>query len=161
MNAPTGIQYRTFAIAKPDNAEEEDIALCCSSEEPVERSFGTEVLDHSPESVDMSRMTNGAPLLVNHNPDDQVGVVTPEEIARVEISKQRMDAYGVGVRAGCITPNLDDETALRAATELPAPSSDVAKSWTIDGGSRKPITLQSGKVATPNPSAPMQPQPQA
>lgn len=76
MNAPTGIQYRTFAIAKPDNAEEEDIAMCCSSEEPVERSFGTEVLDHSPESVDMSRMTNGAPLLVNHNPDDQVGVVT-------------------------------------------------------------------------------------
>ena len=76
MNAPTGIQYRTFAIAKPANAEEEDIALCCSSEEPVERSFGTEVLDHSPESVDMSRMTNGAPLLVNHNPDDQVGVVT-------------------------------------------------------------------------------------
>ena len=87
------------------------------------------------------------------------GVVTPEEIARVEISKQRMDAYGVGVRAGCITPNLDDETALRASTELPAPSTEVAKSWAIDGGSRKPITLQSGKVATPNPSQPMQPQP--
>lgn len=82
------------------------------------------------------------------------GVVLPEEIARVELSKLKLDAYGVGVRAGCVTPNLDDETDLRADTELPKPSAEVVKSWVVDGGSRKPITLQSGKVATPNPAAP-------
>lgn len=94
MNAPTGIQYRTVIFDKPDSADVEEFGMACSSEEPVQRSFGTEILDHSPECVDMGRMRSGAPLLVNHDPADQVGVVTQATVdadkrmrAKVKFSK--------------------------------------------------------------------------
>jgi len=51
------------------------IRLSFSSEEPVEREFGLEVLDHSEGAVDLSRIASSGPLLVNHNRDDVVGVV--------------------------------------------------------------------------------------
>lgn len=63
--------------------KDEDMSIECSfsSEEPVDRSFGVEVLDHSPSSVDLSRLNNSAPLLLNHDWNDQVGVVEKAEIA--------------------------------------------------------------------------------
>jgi len=63
--------------------KDEDMSIECSfsSEEPVDRCFGIEVLDHSPSSVDLSRLNNAAPLLLNHNWDDQIGVVEKAEIA--------------------------------------------------------------------------------
>ncbi|MBM4201462.1 MAG: phage major capsid protein, partial [Gammaproteobacteria bacterium] len=51
------------------------VELSFSSESPVERQFGAEILDHAPGSVRIGRLNGAAPLLVNHNPDDQVGVV--------------------------------------------------------------------------------------
>ncbi len=48
-----------------------------SSEAPVERWFGTEVLSHDPAHIRMGRIDgNAAPLLFNHNWDDPVGMVT-------------------------------------------------------------------------------------
>ena len=61
------------------------VKLAFSSEEPVERSFGIEILDHSPSSVDLTRMLSGAPLLVDHDATDQVGVVE-----RVSIDQDRV-----------------------------------------------------------------------
>lgn len=46
-----------------------------SSEAPVARWFGDEVLSHDSESVDLTRLNDGAPLLWNHNPDQVLGVV--------------------------------------------------------------------------------------
>jgi HK97 family phage major capsid protein/HK97 family phage prohead protease len=46
-----------------------------SSEYPVVRYFGNEVLSHDGSSADLSRLNDGAPLLFNHNPDKVVGVV--------------------------------------------------------------------------------------
>jgi HK97 family phage major capsid protein/HK97 family phage prohead protease len=47
-----------------------------SSETPVDRWFGTEVLRHDDKSVRMDRMNGGAaPLLFNHNWDDPVGMI--------------------------------------------------------------------------------------
>ena len=46
-----------------------------SSEEPYERTFGWEVLDHSPESVDMSRARDGLPFLLYHDQRSPVGMV--------------------------------------------------------------------------------------
>ena len=52
-----------------------------SSEEPVERSFGNEVLRHDKESIDLSFMASGrAPLLLDHDPEKQVGVVESIEL---------------------------------------------------------------------------------
>lgn len=59
------------------------------------------------------------------------------------VMRSQLDAYGVAVRAGSITPNIDDERVLRAKMGLPAPSKDVERVWNEDGGARKPVTLQS------------------
>ncbi len=58
------------------------------------------------------------------------------------------DAYGIAVRAGLITPQLDDEKAARQAAGLPALSVDAINAWTASGGVRGPITL---KEADPTP----------
>lgn len=57
------------------NEAERTVDLAFSSEHPVERSFGNEILDHSPASIRLDRMQDGAAVLVGHNPDDHVGVV--------------------------------------------------------------------------------------
>ena len=47
-----------------------------SSEYPVERYFGKEVLKHDDTSIDFSRLNSGAaPLLWNHYPDRHIGIV--------------------------------------------------------------------------------------
>ncbi len=46
-----------------------------SSEYPVARYFGNEVLSHDNGAAELSRLNDGAPLLFNHNPDKVVGVV--------------------------------------------------------------------------------------
>jgi HK97 family phage major capsid protein/HK97 family phage prohead protease len=52
------------------------IQFSASSEAPVERSFGTEVLSHDEGAVDMERFQRGAvPLLFNHSWDDPIGMV--------------------------------------------------------------------------------------
>jgi len=51
-------------------------AMSFSSEAPVERWFGREILDHSPKSVRMDFMNSGrAPLLLNHDMRQQIGVM--------------------------------------------------------------------------------------
>jgi HK97 family phage major capsid protein/HK97 family phage prohead protease len=46
-----------------------------SSETPVQRWFGAEILSHNQDAVDMTRLNDGAPLLWNHDPDRVLGVV--------------------------------------------------------------------------------------
>jgi HK97 family phage major capsid protein len=57
------------------DVEARTIPLSFSSEMPVERYFGIEVLGHDPSAVRLDRLNNGAPLLLNHDIDDQIGVV--------------------------------------------------------------------------------------
>jgi superfamily II RNA helicase len=66
-----------------DQVDEETrtVTLSFSSEAPVERFFGTEVLSHSPEAVDLTRLNARAALLGNHDLNDQIGVI---ESARIE-----------------------------------------------------------------------------
>ena len=51
--------------------EQEDrvMEFSFSSEYPVERSFGSEVLSHDKNAADLSRLNDGAPLLFNHDTD--------------------------------------------------------------------------------------------
>ena len=51
------------------------IALCFSSELPVERWYGDEILLHGPENIDLSRLNSGGAFLADHNWTDQIGVV--------------------------------------------------------------------------------------
>lgn len=72
-----------------------------------------------------------------------------EELARQKLGfetlKAKFDSYGVGVRAGSITPQISDEDEMRKEAGLPPLSEAARKAWEEDGGYRRPITLQSGK----------------
>jgi HK97 family phage major capsid protein len=67
----------------PEAIDEEGrrVRMSISSEAPVERAFGMEVLDHSEESIDMDFLRSGhAPLLLDHDPERQIGVIESVEL---------------------------------------------------------------------------------
>jgi HK97 family phage major capsid protein len=69
------------------DAESRTVELAFSSEYPVERWFGDEILDHSPESVDLSRLLSGGAVLMDHNTRDQIGVVESVRIDADRIAR--------------------------------------------------------------------------
>jgi hypothetical protein len=76
--------YREFQVdLARDGAIDEEartVDVSFSSEEPVERYFGTEILDHSPDAVRLGRLNGGGAVLVDHDRKDHVGVVTSARI---------------------------------------------------------------------------------
>jgi hypothetical protein len=66
-------------------------------------------------------------------------------MADIGTLKSLIDAYGVGVRAGVITPQTDDEKEIRAKFGLPDMSAAVIADWAESGGVRHPITLAIGE----------------
>jgi HK97 family phage major capsid protein len=80
------IFHRTVQFDRESlDPEKKTVSLSFSSEAPVDRYFGSEILDHSPSSVRMGRMTDGAPLLLQHDPDNQIGVI---ESARIDADRK-------------------------------------------------------------------------
>ncbi len=72
----------------------------------------------------------------------------PEATQRVsklkfESLQAKANSYGVGVRAGALTPQKLDEQRFRTEFGLPAMSPAVSAEWLNEGGVRRPITLQS------------------
>lgn len=102
-----GTLYRSYELDRAAiDLEKRTAELSFSSELPVERNWGYEILDHNPKSMVTSRMKSGAPLLVGHNPNDQVGVVE-----RVWIQDKRGKAtvrFGKGNRASEIFQDVTD-----------------------------------------------------
>lgn len=80
--------YRSVAL---DRAPAEDGRIACSlsSEEPVDRCFGKEILDHSPSMVDMSRAKRGLPLLMSHDAVDDTRHVGRIEDLQLKDGKLR------------------------------------------------------------------------
>lgn len=76
MVDPDYSQRSMYMDASPINEDERRVSMALSSEEPVERSFGIEVLEHSSDAIDLSFLASGrAPLLLDHDPQKQVGVI--------------------------------------------------------------------------------------
>ena len=75
--------YRVFGFNKKEISEDSrTVDLAFSSEEPYDRSFGTEILSHNPEDVDFSFIASGrAPLLLNHDLEKQIGVIEEAKIS--------------------------------------------------------------------------------
>ena len=70
-------QFRSAAI-RSEYIDEDSrrVRIALTSETPVSRSFGSEILDHSVESIDTSFMGQGrSPLLLDHDMTKQIGVV--------------------------------------------------------------------------------------
>jgi HK97 family phage major capsid protein len=103
--------FRTLPIEAGSFRRDEQgvsrVALSFSSEAEVERWFGVEILDHDPKSCRMDRLLSGGPLLINHNPDDQVGVL---ESAKIGADRRgRAEArFGRSGRAKEIAQDVED-----------------------------------------------------
>ena len=79
-------RHQRAEITTFDQVEDRTYEFPFSSEFPVVRYFGNEILSHDPQAADLSRLNDGAPLLFNHNPDRVIGVV---EKAYIDGSKKR------------------------------------------------------------------------
>jgi len=100
-------QYRDVEIALDGSSDERKVSLAFSSEEPVRRSYGMEILDHSHGAIVMDYMRSGAPLLVGHNCDDQVGVVESVEIGDDRVGRAVV-RFGRSKRANEIFNDVTD-----------------------------------------------------
>jgi len=72
--------YRNFEV-RSFSEENRTVELSFSSEIPYERYWGIEILDHSPTSVNLSRLNSAAPLLLDHDTRNQIGVVESAAIS--------------------------------------------------------------------------------
>lgn len=59
-----------------------------------------------------------------------------------ETVRTELDTYGIGVRASVITPNIEDEEVVRRKAGLPPMNENVKEAWRMEGGIRRPITVQ-------------------
>ena len=73
---------RAFGMdEKSIDEETRTVMVGVSSEEPVKREFGMEVIDHSRESMNLEFLNSGrAPLLMDHDMERQIGVIESVEL---------------------------------------------------------------------------------
>ena len=91
------IVYRTLALSRASYIDEENrrVRIGVSSEEPVERDFGMEIISHSEEDIDTSFIGSGrSPLLLDHDMTKQIGVVERYEIDSAEKSAKAIVRFG-------------------------------------------------------------------
>ena len=81
-----GTKFKRVEATNFNMVDERSMEFPFSSEYPVARYFGNEILSHGMESANLSRLNDGAPLLYNHDPDRMIGVV---ERAWVDGEKKR------------------------------------------------------------------------
>jgi len=79
-------KYQRAELTTFDEVEERTYEFPFSSEYPVARYFGNEILSHDEKAADLARLNDAAPLLFNHNPDRVIGVV---ERAYIDDQKRR------------------------------------------------------------------------
>ncbi len=83
-------QERKFVATRADmklDGDNRTVEISFSSEAPVERWFGFEILDHTPAAVDLVRLNTAGPLLNNHNTDRKLGWVMPGT-ARIDTDRK-------------------------------------------------------------------------
>lgn len=80
-----GAPLRRQAAVRNIDEEARTVEVAFSSEEPVPRWFGDEVLDHSAGAMLETRLQNGAAVLWNHDTDIQIGVV---EVASIDSDRR-------------------------------------------------------------------------
>jgi HK97 family phage major capsid protein len=100
MDRSADLSKRSILMdAKPVDEKSRRVRIAVSSEMPVERYFGTEVLDHSASSINLEFLGSGrAPLLLDHDPSKQIGIVediTIDGSARVMRATVRFGKSGL------------------------------------------------------------------
>lgn len=157
--------------AKVVDEETRQVRIAVSSEEPVERSFGAEILDHSEASIDLEFARSGRmPLLLDHDPRQQIGVVENVELdgsarrlratvrfGRNGLAKEVFDDVVDGIRSnisvGYAVNKMDREgkDSYRVSSWSPMEVSVVSipADRTVGVGRSAEDDLQTRKPATP------------
>jgi HK97 family phage major capsid protein len=166
----------------PDgDGDSESMEIAISSEYPVKRWFGTEILDHSPDAIDLSRAKRGLSFLLDHDSRDVVGIIenirvdedkklrgnvrfsanAPAQAVKRDIKDgiRRFVSVGYMVKEFVLEKSSDDGNTYRATgwTPLEASSVGVPADPTV-GHNRKehrlfPVQIRSLNPASkPNPS---------
>jgi HK97 family phage major capsid protein/HK97 family phage prohead protease len=123
------------------DTEQRTARLSFSSETPVRREFGNEVLSHRAGAVDLARLNSGAPLLFNHNRDDVLGVVESAEVgadgrgyATVRFAKTQRGDEIMGLVADKVLTNVSTGYSIatmdKTAGERGGPATFTATKWT-------------------------------
>ena len=104
----TSTMFRNMKLDRSTmNEESRTISLAFSSENPVNRWFGEEVLSHDTGAVRLNRLNDGGALLVDHDPTDHVGVVESASIDNDRVGRAVV-RFGNGVRASEIWQDVKD-----------------------------------------------------
>ena len=100
--------YRSLVIEKRQvDAEARTVELAFSSETPVSRWYGDEILDHAPDSVRLDRLKDGGAVLVDHDRRDHVGVVENVVIGTDRVGRALV-RFGRSARANDIFDDIAD-----------------------------------------------------
>lgn len=91
------VQHREYKIDKSKvDAENRTVEILFSTDDPAERWFGDEILDHSPGACDLRRLNDGGAFLKDHDSRQQIGVHESASISVVAVgSKQRGEGRAV------------------------------------------------------------------
>lgn len=92
---------REMRIQELPTNESREVLIAFSSETPVERCINgktyQEILIHSPDAVDLSRLKNGAALLFNHDFDKHIGIVEDANIDTDKIGRALVRFSNIGL----------------------------------------------------------------
>ena len=147
--ASAEVQHRAMEMEmSPIDEETRTVKIALSSEEPVARSFGNEVLDHGKESIDLSFLASGrAPLLLDHDPEKQIGVIKSVQLdenarrlraevrfGKGELAREAFSDVVDGIRANIsvgysidkMERDVDDKETYRAKSWKPVEASLVS-----------------------------------
>ena len=165
---------RRFLQIDDELIEDNQLTMSVSSEYPVERGFGKEVLSHKKESVNLTRFNDSAPILWSHDPKQQIGVI---QRAYIEGKKLKVDMkFGTSekakevmtdVSAGVIRnvsigysieqeEEMDDYTLITRWTPLEASFVSVASDPTIGVQRSHPSINSNSKVMPEQPTTQIQ-----
>lgn len=104
----TAPQYRHLVVERAAlNEEARTVELAFSSEEPYDRYWGTEILDHAPSSVRLGRLKNGGALLLDHDPKRHIGVVEKVAIGDDRLGRAVV-RFGRGAEAEAAWKDVQD-----------------------------------------------------
>jgi len=101
------VVHRSIAIeASPIDVDKRTVQIAISTEQPVARSFGNEILEHTAEAIDLGFLASGrAPFLMDHDPSQVLGVI---ESVDLDSSARRLRATVRFGRNGLAKEVFDD-----------------------------------------------------
>lgn len=101
-------EHRSFALNREAiNSDTRTVELAFSSEEPYDRYWGREILDHQNASIRLGRLTAGGPLLMDHDSRDHVGVIESVQIGADRVGRAVV-RFGKSARAEEIFQDVKD-----------------------------------------------------